>query len=88
MRKIKRGTRKYKGKIPFKCFECGRIGHYASKCPYEKVNNSDDEVKFKSNDHKRRQNIKNKILHKMIVSMKVMKAYQKWKRRDIIHGYK
>ena len=43
-----------KGKIPFKLFECGRIRHYDSKFPYEKMNDSDDEVKFKSNDHKRK----------------------------------
>jgi len=27
--KLKRGTKKHKGKLPFKCFSCGRIGHYA-----------------------------------------------------------
>ena len=26
VRELKRGTRKYKGKLPFKCFNCGRIG--------------------------------------------------------------
>ena len=26
---------RYKGKLPFKCFNCGRIGHYAKKCPFE-----------------------------------------------------
>ena len=31
VRKLKRGTRKYKGKSPFKCFNCGRIEHYAKK---------------------------------------------------------
>jgi hypothetical protein len=25
VRKIKGGTQKYKGKLPFKCFNCGRI---------------------------------------------------------------
>ena len=29
--KLERGTRKYKGRLPLKCFNCGRIGHFASK---------------------------------------------------------
>ena len=32
VRKLKRGQGKYKGKLPFKCFKCGRVGHFVSKC--------------------------------------------------------
>ena len=35
VRKLKKGTKKYKGKLPFKCFNCGRVGHYDKKIPFE-----------------------------------------------------
>ena len=33
VRRLKIGSRKYKGKLPFKCFNCGKVGHFASKRP-------------------------------------------------------
>ena len=30
VRKLKRGTCKYKGKAPLKCFKCGKIGNFGS----------------------------------------------------------
>jgi hypothetical protein len=42
VRKLKRRPRKYKGKIPFKCFNCGRMRHFVAKCPYEKREYIDD----------------------------------------------
>ena len=35
VRKLQVGTGRFRGKIPFKCFACGRVGHYASKFPYK-----------------------------------------------------
>jgi len=32
---MKRGTCKYKGKIPLVSFDCGEISHFAAKFPYK-----------------------------------------------------
>lgn len=34
VRRLKRGSEKYKGKLPLKCFNCEKIGHFVVKCPY------------------------------------------------------
>ncbi len=36
VRRLKTGSGKYKGKLPFKCFNCGKVGHFAAKCPHKK----------------------------------------------------
>ena len=54
VRKIKRGCGKYKGELPFKCFECGRVRHFTSKYPFKetKYSNSDEEL-----DHQEQRNV-------------------------------
>jgi hypothetical protein len=49
VKRLKKGSGKYKGKLPFKFFNCGRIGHFANKCPHKKHDqNYEGEEKHKS----------------------------------------
>ena len=41
-RNIKKVSRKYKGKFPFKCFNYGEVGHFVAKCPYKGKNKEED----------------------------------------------
>jgi hypothetical protein len=41
--KLQKGTIKYKGKLPLKGFNCGKIGHFANKCPYARISDNDEE---------------------------------------------
>ena len=64
IKKLERGTDKYKGKLPLKCFSCGRIRGFASKCPYSKQDDSDKrEVSKKFKKGKNRN--KRKIIYTM-----------------------
>jgi hypothetical protein len=36
IKQFQKGSEKYKGKLPFKCFNCGNVGHFVAKCPYPK----------------------------------------------------
>ena len=36
VKRLKKGSEKYIGKLPFKCFNCGRIGQFANKCPQKR----------------------------------------------------
>ena len=49
MNKLERGIGKYKGNLPLKCFKCGRIGLFSSKCTYTKQeeNEENETSKFK-----------------------------------------
>jgi hypothetical protein len=49
VRRLKKGLGKYQDKFPFKYFNCGKIGHFASKCPHKKKDqNTESEEKYKS----------------------------------------
>lgn len=45
-----RGTSKYKGKLPLKCFSCSKIGHIVANCP--NTNKKDKFKKFKGKGRK------------------------------------
>jgi hypothetical protein len=46
--RLKKGSGKYQGKLPFKCFNCGKIGHFSNKCPHKKPDqNFEGEKNFK-----------------------------------------
>ena len=49
MKKLKKGTGKFKGKLPCKYFHCGKVGYFSNKCPYPKQEESDYERTFKEN---------------------------------------
>jgi hypothetical protein len=49
VRRLKKGSDEYQGKLPSKCFKYGNIDQFASKCPHKrKDQNSKGEDKYKS----------------------------------------
>ena len=67
--KLERGTGKCNGKLPLKCFNCGRIGHFSSKCTYTKQDENEEKEtsKFKKGiiGNKKKSYGKKKIVYTM-----------------------
>jgi hypothetical protein len=61
IKKLQKGAGKYKGKLSFKCFNCGKFGHFSAKCPYPNEDSEDEENKTKQYKKKEKPNYKKKI---------------------------
>jgi hypothetical protein len=63
VKRLKKGSGKYKGKLPFKCFNYGRIGHFSNKCLHKgKDQTCDDEEKYKHKNFFKENNFKKKSI--------------------------
>jgi hypothetical protein len=60
VRKLKKGTCKYKGNLLLKFFNCGKIGHFENKCPCARKSDSDEEKDPKKENKYQKGNWKNK----------------------------
>jgi hypothetical protein len=71
IRMLKRGTSKYKGILPLKCFNCDSIVYFSSKCTYAKnEGNYEEEDPKKKNKNKKvdKRRIKKKFFKKSFYS--------------------
>eukprot|EP00253_Pinus_taeda_P007371 PITA_07371 len=57
VKNLQRGAGRFRGKLHFKCVACGRVGHYAAKCPQkDKFDKGKEPVRWN-----KKQNVSKKI---------------------------
>jgi len=66
VKKLQLDTRRFKGMLPFKCFACGSVGHYATKCPHK-----DNHDKGKDSAKGNRKQL---LIEEVIICMKIVMA--------------
>jgi hypothetical protein len=83
IRKLKKGTKKYKGMIPFKSYNCHKIGHFENKFHNVKSDSDEEEDPKKENKYQKgnKKRDKKKVFNKNIYQenivihmMKMMKV--------------
>lgn len=57
VRKLKRGSDRYKGKLPLKCFNCGKVKHFVAKCPHKETGGDESREFNKSIGKNRERNV-------------------------------
>jgi hypothetical protein len=60
IRKLKKGTNKYKCMLPLKCFNCGGIGHFASKWPHKNKYSDEEEASKREKKYQKGNKRRNK----------------------------
>jgi len=49
VKRLPKGSSKYEGKLPFKCFNCNKIGHFASRCLERSARSKSNRQRFQKN---------------------------------------